>query len=299
MSVSSLGYLGLVSREPTAWAAFASDVLGAEVFSEGETVQVRLDDRHSRVSVTPGEREWLSHLGWEAGTLTSFEAARRRVEAAGVATKDAEAGELAERHVMGMFWFEDLVGFRHEVFYGQLYRPGTYNPQRRHAGFVTGEGGLGHAVLIVPDVDAASAFFQSALGLHLADELVGLDVPGIDKLHFLYTNSRQHSLALMGIAGSRGLHHMMLQTRELDDVGHCLDACGRPGGPEITATLGRHTNDRMVSFYLRTPSGFDIEYGWGGIDVADGERVVSRLASGSVWGHHFTGSPPGLLEAMP
>lgn len=26
--------------------------------------------------------------------------------------------------------------------------------------------------------------------------------------------------------------------------------------------LGKHTNDHMVSFYLRTPSGFNVEYGW-------------------------------------
>ena len=29
-------------------------------------------------------------------------------------------------------------------------------------------------------------------------------------------------------------------------------------------TLGTHTNDRMTSFYVRTPSGFEIEYGFGG-----------------------------------
>ena len=34
-------------------------------------------------------------------------------------------------------------------------------------------------------------------------------------------------------------------------------------------TLGRHTNDLMTSFYVRTPSGFEIEYGTGGLVVDD------------------------------
>ena len=33
----------------------------------------------------------------------------------------------------------------------------------------------------------------------------------------------------------------------------------------VTATLGRHTNDRMVSFYVRTPAGFEVEFGFGAI----------------------------------
>jgi hypothetical protein len=33
--------------------------------------------------------------------------------------------------------------------------------------------------------------------------------------------------------------------------------------------LGKHTNDHMVSFYLRTPSGFNVEYGWGAREMDD------------------------------
>ena len=34
-------------------------------------------------------------------------------------------------------------------------------------------------------------------------------------------------------------------------------------------TLGRHPNDRMFSFYAKTPSGFQFEFGWGGREVDD------------------------------
>jgi hypothetical protein len=32
----------------------------------------------------------------------------------------------------------------------------------------------------------------------------------------------------------------------------------------VAHTLGRHTNDYMTSYYSHAPSGFFVEYGWGG-----------------------------------
>jgi hypothetical protein len=53
----------------------------------------------------------------------------------------------------------------------------------------------------------------------------------------------------------------------------------------ITRGLGRHTNDHMTSFYLKTPSGFDVEYGWGARTVDDATWQVQRHEKGSIWGH--------------
>ncbi len=54
------------------------------------------------------------------------------------------------------------------------------------------------------------------------------------------------------------------RSTSLDDVGRAMDRCARNKAP-LVSTLGRHANDEMVSFYVRTPSGFDIEYGTGGL----------------------------------
>ena len=62
-------------------------------------------------------------------------------------------------------------------------------------------------------------------------------------------------------------------------------------------TLGRHTNDRMTSFYVRTPSGFEIEYGTGGLLVDDATWVVRPYDAGSVWGHKPPAQP--LLAGHP
>ena len=53
------------------------------------------------------------------------------------------------------------------------------------------------------------------------------------------------------------------------------------------STLGRHANDHMISFYVRTPSGFDIEYGTGGLTVDDATWVARHTTAHSVWGHRF------------
>ena len=65
-----------------------------------------------------------------------------------------------------------------------------------------------------------------------------------------------------------------------------------PGGTGVQAegipvarTLGRHTNDRMISFYARTPSGFEVEYGWGGHLVDDASWEPAELTAVSSWGH--------------
>ncbi len=51
-------------------------------------------------------------------------------------------------------------------------------------------------------------------------------------------------------------------------------------------TLGRHTNDHMTSFYANTPSGFFVEYGWGGRVIDPGSWAPHETYDGpSLWGH--------------
>ena len=69
--------------------------------------------------------------------------------------------------------------------------------------------------------------------------------------------------------GRQGLHHLMVELFSLDDVGQGYDiALGEP--ERIATTLGRHPNDCVTSFYLQSPSGFMLEYGWGGKEVDAG-----------------------------
>ena len=64
--------------------------------------------------------------------------------------------------------------------------------------------------------------------------------------------------------------------------------------------LGRHTNDLMTSFYMLTPSSFQIEYGHGGIVVDDLTWVAATNDRPSLWGHELTEAgrtaAPGIIH---
>jgi 3,4-dihydroxy-9,10-secoandrosta-1,3,5(10)-triene-9,17-dione 4,5-dioxygenase len=110
-------------------------------------------------------------------------------------------------------------------------------------------------------------------------------------MRFLGCNPRHHSLALAPFPAPAGIVHLMIEVTALDDVGRAMDRCARRGAP-VSATLGRHANDLMVSFYVRTPGGFDVEYGTGGRIVDDRTWVTRETTAISLWGHRF-GGPDG------
>ena len=113
-------------------------------------------------------------------------------------------------------------------------------------------------------------------------------------MRFLGCNPRHHSLALAPFPAAAGIVHLMIEVATLDDVGRALDRCARRGVP-VSATLGRHANDLMVSFYCPTPGGFDVEYGTDGLRVDDATWVSRETTAVSLWGHQFVVRRRGLM----
>ena len=87
--------------------------------------------------------------------------------------------------------------------------------------------------------------------------------PAVRSRSFYRCNCRTHCFAYRGLAGLGGVQHMCLEANDLDDVRRAYDLVEAHGLP-ITLTLGRHSMDRLVSFYMRGPSGFNLELGAGG-----------------------------------
>jgi hypothetical protein len=104
------------------------------------------------------------------------------------------------------------------------------------------------------------------------------------KAYFLHLNPRHHSFAMIE-TGHNSVHHMMVELFMLDDVGQAYDLALGEDGP-IATTMGRHSNDFMTSFYARTPSGFFVEYGWGGRSIDPATHSPVEMTCGpSLWGH--------------
>lgn len=293
MAVRALGYLGVESPRAKEWLDFGPGILGMEAKeATAGTIALRMDDHSYRIAIYEGEHNRVCYLGWDVGSPDCLDQFVATADRTGLPYAVGTPEQCAERAVLGLVRVTDPVGFEHELFYGLQVAPRSFQPGRPLSGFVTGTQGLGHAVLIVPDAASAETFYMDVLGHHKSDE-----IHTFLNLKFYYCNPRHHSLALAAVPGMRGLHHVMVQLRELDDVGIAYDLCRQQGLP-ISMTLGRHTNDQMVSFYVRTPAGFDIEYGWGATEVDEQTWSVAKYSRTSVWGHEMADLEPGALEPV-
>jgi hypothetical protein len=77
----------------------------------------------------------------------------------------------------------------------------------------------------------------------------------------------------------------MLEFNSLDDVGQGYDLI-QAHEDQIGVTLGRHSNDHMLSFYAKSPTGHMVECGWGGLSIDPQTWCPVELVDGpSLWGH--------------
>lgn len=295
--VQSLGYLGFTSPNADAWATFGPDVLGLQAAAEGPdgSRRFRIDDHAWRLALHPGETDDLAYVGWEVDGPDALTAAVDALAAAGCDVHTGDAELAATRGVDDLAWFLDPFGFRHELAHGFAVADGPFAPGQDGVEFVTGEGGLGHLVLMVGDLDDATSFFVDTMGFTISDDIdMGLLV------RFLHCNPRHHSLAFTALPGMAGVHHLMLEISDPDEVGKAYDRVKAAGHP-VAMTIGKHTNDRMFSFYVRSPSGFEIEYGSGGrlIDTT-ASWTAEHYDAMSIWGHRPPPEPlfPGILRAV-
>lgn len=290
MEIEALGYVGLEVSDLDAWVGFASGLLGlAAVRREDGSVDLRLDDYATRVRLFQGPRDDLAYAGWEVRDRQALDSLAARLEAAGLAV---ERPDLAgDRQVADLIRFRDPEGTVLEAFYGPLQR--TERPMVSPHGvrFKTGRQGLGHVVLSCTDKQAMMDFYAGLLGFRISDHINTEIMPGRPlSLTFLRCNGRHHSLALAPVPLKKKVAHLMVEVLDLDDVGRALYRC-QDAGVHLSMTLGRHSNDHMLSFYPLSPSGFDIEYGWGGLEVDDESWHVLTHAANSAWGHRFQRPP--------
>ncbi len=280
MSVRALGYVGIAARSLDAWRAFAGDLLGMQLVEKSDaTLALRMDERAQRIVIERADLDGCRYCGWEVDDAGALRALAARLAGAGV-TVTSEPRTLAEeRSVSELISCSDPAGNRVEIFYGAALAAEPFRPGRPIAGFRTGEMGLGHAVLMVRKLDEARQFYQELLGFRLSDYM-----RRPFKADFFHVNARHHSLAFVE-SDRDGLHHLMVELYSLDDVGHAYDIAECQEG-RIAVTLGRHSNDLMISFYARSPSGFMVEYGWGGRQVDPATWQAAELTIGpSLWGH--------------
>ncbi|MGH8708296.1 MAG: VOC family protein [Burkholderiales bacterium] len=132
---------------------------------------------------------------------------------------------------------------------------------------------LGHVVLMVKDLERATAFYTGVLGFRVSDVYPESMMQG--GMVFLRCNSDHHSVALVGGAGSapaaRDLHHLAFEVATLDEVFAAREHLRRRN-VKIDFE-GRRRAGCQVAVEFRDPDGHFLEIFWG-LDQVGGDGRV-------------------------
>lgn len=298
--IKSLGYVTVAASDIERWRHFAFNVLG---FANGtgpdeSALYLRMDERAARIIVVPGEVDRIVTVGWEVRDHADLERVKAVLDAAGVPFKQLSLAEAEARRVEEVIAFDDPAGTSLEVFHGAVL---DHSPIVTPFGarFLTGNQGLGHVVLPAQDVNGLFEFYTETLGFKSRGAFRVPAPPefGPIRVRFMGVNERHHSLAICPAMTVRdpGLIHLMVEVDTLDAVGQALDRVNAEGF-QLSSTLGRHTNDKMVSFYVRAPGDWDIEFGTDGMRVDETHYTAEEITADSYWGHQWVSDLPAAMR---
>jgi catechol 2,3-dioxygenase-like lactoylglutathione lyase family enzyme len=137
---------------------------------------------------------------------------------------------------------------------------------------------LAYIGLRAPDLAAWRTFAADLLGMQVVpsstddDLFLRLD----DRGYRIHVTSGEPGLACLGFE--------VASPAALAADGRAYDAVTDAGLP-IVRSIGMHTNDHMVSFYVKSPSGIDVEFGCQGREIDETTWQVAHYDAISYWGH--------------
>ena len=282
-NVTQLGYLGLGVKSQDEWESYAEKLLGIESIARDSdgTAFLRMDENHHRFALHDDDRDDVLYAGWEVENGAALDEISARLSDAGVTVAAGTPEEIERRRVAGLVKLKDPDGLDVELYHGPEKVDSQFTSNKDETIFVTGEMGLGHVVFAVNDLDTTMDFYTKLLGMKVSDYVRR----GRMNLGFLHCNPRHHSIAFAHAPGApKRTNHFMLQVDSLNAVGRTYDQV-QEGEASLLVSLGRHSNDEMVSFYVANPSGFGVEYGWGALEIDDSCWEVREFDTPSTWGH--------------
>ncbi|KRW57454.1 VOC family protein [Pseudomonas sp. TTU2014-080ASC] len=291
IKIHGLSYFVAQIENLDAWQRYAEDVLGMQVSpAPGGGLYVKMDERPFRMLIVEGSEKRYLASGWELASEAAFLHAIDVFKEKGIEYQTGTPEEIDQRGVQAMVSVIDPSGNRHELSWGHRSDCLPFISPQGVPRFITGDMGLGHTVLPAPNFDATVAFARDVLGFQISDIFNFRPAPDapVTRIYFLHcANARHHSLALGEYPVPSGCIHVMVEVDDMTEVGRAHDRRIAHDVP-LSATLGEHLNDRMTSFYMKTPSGFDLEYGYGGLQVDWDQHSAFEFTRVSIWGHDFS-----------
>lgn len=286
---SSMGYALIESEQFDSWQTFLQDGIGLHLqHASDDCLAFRMDSHQRRVIIKRGSAEDFSAVGWQLRDQATLDIALQRLRARGIAVQESTAAQAAERGVV-RFW--RVIGPKRmaiELFIEPLTSDEPLN--MLCAGFITGEAGMGHLAITSRRGKDMRRFWQEIFDARQSDTIVEQLAGVTVDIEFFRVNPRHHSIA---IAQVRGLpidpirtkaQHMNLLTTSASELTAAFLRC-RKLGFEMAHEIGEHPNDREQSFYVISPSGFEIELGWNALEVDESNWQPITHQGISLWGH--------------
>lgn len=295
VEVKGLGYAVIGTPDIDEWKRFGSDLLGLQVAEQTpDRLLLRMDDFAYRLDVRAGAPRGVSTLGWDAGNAQSLADIAKTLSSAGYEVEYPGPEVAAEREVSDLIRFRDPDDAIDVEFFWGLRRVVPKFVSPAGATFVTASRqgqnmGFGHVLQLVTAIETHRRLYVDLLGLQISD---WIDPGDGTVAWFLRCNPRHHSYAFVtSQAKGPGIAHLMLEVDDLDVLGRIYDNA-LSGEFPVLSTLGRHTNDKMISFYVGGPGGVGVEFGYGGLQVDEAVWQPSRYEAAHYWGHRRTGQTP-------
>lgn len=285
-----LGYVAVETQRFADWRRFGRDAIGMHVDETLPGVmRFRLDDNACRFLLRRGPAEDVTALGWQLDDDRSFDEVVARVAGQGVPVAEGTAEEAALRGVERLARFPGPNGLAQEIY----TRPAVADAPLMTAvpgGFVTGDGGIGHVAITTREPQQMRGYYATVFDARLSD-FIDETISGVKvKIRFLRVNRRHHTVAIA--AATRlpinpirtRVQHVNIQVVDLDDMVAGYQRVKQLGF-DMALGIGQHTNDRELSFYAKTPSGFEWEVGWNPLVVDETTWEPTTHQGISIWGH--------------
>ncbi|MTE15282.1 VOC family protein [Nocardia aurantiaca] len=291
-----LGYVVVQSNRLSDWRRFGADAIGLHVDElDSSTLRFRLDDHACRFLIRRGAAEDVIALGWQVDDHQTFDRIVARVVERGVPIIEGTPEEAMLRGVERLWRFAGPKGIAQEIFTVPVTTPEPLRMQS--SGWVTGEAGLGHVAILSKEPESMRGYFHTVFDSRLSD-YIDENISGLKmKIRFLRVNERHHSIAIANIRGVKidpirtSVQHVNIQSATLDDMLASFQRVNELGF-RMRWSVGQHTNDRELSYYCVTPSGFELEVGWNPIVIGpelESTWEPTTYQGISIWGHTTVG----------
>ncbi|EJM27462.1 VOC family protein [Pseudomonas sp. GM25] len=286
---SSMGYALIESRHLARWRELLQHGIGLHLASSDEqTLAFRMDQHQRRIIIQRGPQEDFLAVGWQLRDQATLDEVLKRLQRLGIQAQPSQPEEAAQRGVK-RFW--RVLGPKRmavELFWEPLLTDKPLN--MLSAGFITGSAGMGHLAITSRKPQQMQRFWQEIFDARASDHIVERIAGVTLDIDFFRVNERHHSIAIARLRGlpmdpiRTRVQHMNMLTTSVSELTNAYLRC-RTLGFEMAHEIGEHPNDREQSFYVMSPSGFELELGCNARVVDEAHWRTTSYQGISLWGH--------------